>query len=113
MTTKDDIDKALEDTQDVVDNADKLLDEIKDAENNPDPISPKTVAALVVSLVVLANTIFMILGIDKRLDENTWYQAGSIIALIANLGYATWKNHNITVDARKRQKVGDIVVPKK
>lgn len=108
-----DINTALDDTKDVVNNADELVKEIEEAKDKVDPISTSTVTSLIIAVVVLVNAILMMLGVDKQLDTNIFYQLGSIIALVANMAYAIWKNHNITVDARKRQKVGDIVIPKK
>lgn len=107
------IDKALDDSKVVVDNASKLLEEIENAKNSDTPISAATVTSLVVSVVVVLNVISDILGLNKHLDQNVWYQVGTILTLVSNLGYALWKNHNITSDARKRQAVGDLVVPKK
>ena len=86
---------------------------IENAKNSDTPISAATVTSLVVSVVVVLNVISDILGLNKHLDQNVWYQVGTIITLVSNLGYALWKNHNITSDARKRQAVGDLVVPKK
>ena len=108
----EEINKALDETQVVVDDTAKLVDEIENAKNTNAPISTATVTSLVISLIVVINTILAILGIDKQLTQNYAYQIGTILALVANVAYATWKNHNITSDARKRQAVGDIVVPK-
>lgn len=107
------INKVLDDSKDVVDNASKLVEEIEKAKNTDTPISTGTVTSLAVSVVVVVNAVLAILGVNKQLDQNVWYQVGTIVALVANLGYALWKNHNITSDARKRQAVGDLVVPKK
>lgn len=107
------INKVLDDSKDVVNNASKLVDEIENAKNTDTPISSGTVTSLVVAVVVVVNAVLAILGVNKQLDQNVWYQVGTIVTLVANLGYALWKNHNITSDARKRQAVGDLVVPKK
>lgn len=107
------INKVLDDSKDVVNNASKLVDEIENAKNTDMPISAGTVTSLVVAVVVVVNAVLAILGVNKQLDQNVWYQVGTIVTLVANLGYALWKNHNITSDARKRQAVGDLVVPKK
>lgn len=109
----EDINKVLDDSKDVVNNASKLVDEIENAKNTDTPISAGTVTSLVVAVVVVVNAVLAILGVNKQLDQNVWYQVGTIVTLVANLGYALWKNHNITSDARKRQAVGDLVVPKK
>ena len=109
---KDNINTALDEGKGVSDNVDELLTEIKNAKDETAPISTSTVTSLIMSVIVLINTIFLIFGVDKHIDENVWYQAGSVIALVANIAYATWKNHNITKAARKRQQVGEVVVPK-
>lgn len=109
----DNVNQVLDDSKNIVNNADELLNEIKNAQDSTAPISASTVTSLVVSVVVVINAILAIFGIDKQLDQNTWYQIGSVIALVANIGYATWHNHNITKDARQRQQIGEAVVPKK
>lgn len=112
MNTED-INKVLDDSKDVVNNTAKFVDEIEKAKNTDTPISAATVTSLVVSVVVVVNAVLAIVGVNKQLDQNVWYQIGTIVTLVLNLGYALWKNHNITSDARKRQAVGDLVVPKK
>lgn len=107
------VNKTLDESKDVVNNADKLINEINNAKNETAPISTQTVISLVVSVAVVVNSILAFFGIDKTLDQNTLYQVGSAVALVLNIAYATWHNHNITKDARKRQQVGELVVPKK
>ena len=64
------IDKALDDSKVVVDNASKLVEEIENAKNSDTPISAATVTPLVVSVVVVLNVISDILGLNKHLDQN-------------------------------------------
>lgn len=108
----EEINNALDETKTVVDDTSKLIDEIESAKNTNTPISTATVTSLVISLIVVINTVLAILGVDKQLTQNYAYQIGTILALVANVAYTTWKNHNITSDARKRQAVGDVVIPK-
>ena len=57
---KDNINKALDEGKGVSDNVDELLTEIKNAKDETAPISTSTVTSLIMSVIVLINTIFLI-----------------------------------------------------
>lgn len=82
--------------------------------NAPKGISGKTVASILVSILVVINLALPYFNIEK-LDytEDTLYTVGSYVALVINFGYALWTNHPISKKARLQKEVAEQVVPKK
>lgn len=81
--------------------------------NAPSGISGKTVASILVSMLVVINLALPYFNIEK-LDytEDTLYTVGSYVALVINFGYALWTNHPISKKARLRKEVAEQVIPK-
>ena len=88
---------AIDSVGDIAKDANEVLKEVKAG-----PVSQKTIISLVVTVAVTLNTVFVLVGSDFKLDLDISYQVGSVIAMIANLAWAFWNNHDITVKARKK-----------
>lgn len=83
--------------------------------NVPQGIAPKTVASIVISVIVFLNLIFSFVAPHLKIDvgDDLIYTASSIIAVGINIGYAMWKDHDITKKSRLRKEVAEQVIPKK
>lgn len=92
-----DLTDAINEVGNVVKDVNDITDEIKVG-----PVSKGTIISLVVSVVVTLNMIFAFVGSDLKLDEGSAYQWGSVIAMVVNLVWATWKNNDITRKARAK-----------
>lgn len=75
--------------------------------NVPQGIAPKTVASIIISVIVFLNLIFSFVAPHLKIDvgDDLIYTASSIIAVGINIGYAMWKDHDITKKARLRKEV--------
>ena len=78
--------------------------------NVPATVSPALIGKLVAYVVILVNAVLAILGYDPiHLADDTVYLVSSVITLVGGFGYATWKNHDITKNARKKAEVTEQV----
>ena len=106
--------KALDAANDAATDAGKLRDYVDTdmktqtvvIPSEVDKIEGGTIVSLVVSIVVVVNTLLAMLGHGElSIDSNTAYVVASAIALVLSYGYAFWKNHDITRKARLKAKV--------
>lgn len=78
--------------------------------NVPATVSPALIGKLIAYIVILVNAVLAILGYDPiHLADDTVYLVSSVVALVGGFGYATWKNHDITKEARKKAEVTEQV----
>ena len=78
-------------------------------------LSVKLVAITVFYLLVIANGVAAMFGVDLHIkaDYDKIYEGVSALSTIAVIGLAMWKNHNFTKDARIKAAVAKQIETKK